>query len=158
MEKISKYSILIAIIVSFIIATTTSCTSPKTSSANSIAPDSVESNLTESSEILDKTTYHIDMETAIGKSKELHLSALAKSIKYVPLETTTKYMIGENSVKIKPCAEYIFVSEHGKTIGVFDLAGNFIRTIGSIGKGPEEYNFDYNFWPDETTRRTTAGA
>ena len=99
-----------------------------------------------------KTTYHINLETAIGNTREVYLSELVEAIRYVPLETTTEYMIGEKSVKVKPCAEYIFISEHGKTIGVFDLDGNFIRTIGNIGKGPKEYNFDYDFWPDETTR------
>lgn len=100
-----------------------------------------------------KTTFHLNMPELIKQEKEVYLSHIAKSIKYVPLETTSEYMIGDKTVKVKPCAEFIFVAEHGKPIGVFDLDGKFLRTIGNIGKGPGEYNFDYGFWPEEGSRK-----
>jgi hypothetical protein len=48
------------------------------------------------------------------------LSQFARSVTYIPLETTTAFMIGEKSVRVKPCGEYLFVSEHGKPVGVYN--------------------------------------
>ncbi len=100
-----------------------------------------------------KSSFNINFPELINQTKDVYLSDLVKSIRYVPLETTSKYLIGEQSVCVKPCGELIFVSEFKKPIGVFDLNGNFLHTIGKTGKGPGEFNFDYVFWPDETTRK-----
>jgi hypothetical protein len=88
-----------------------------------------------------------------GKTREVLLSQIATGVTYVPLETTNDFLIGEKNVHVKPCGEYLFVSEHGKPVGVFDRNGKFIRKIGNIGKGPGEYNFDFNFWPEESSRQ-----
>jgi hypothetical protein len=88
----------------------------------------------------------------LKQKKEIFLSGIASSISYIPLETTNKFLIGEKTVQLKPCGEFLFVSEHGKPVGVFDRSGKFIRTIGAIGRGPGEYNFDFNFWPDLSSR------
>jgi hypothetical protein len=95
----------------------------------------------------------IDLPRVMSEKKAVRLSDLAERIRYVPLETTKKYLIGEESVSVKPCGDLIFVSEHGKPVGVFDSSGKFLRTIGRIGRGPGEYNFDYLFWPDENPKR-----
>lgn len=94
----------------------------------------------------------LDLKDLTDKRKEVFLSQLATKITYVPLETTTKFLIGEKNVHVKPCGEYIFVSEHGKPVGIFDRTGKFMRKIGTIGKGPGEYNFDFIFWPDEASK------
>lgn len=96
---------------------------------------------------------NLNIPELLKNRKNLYLSGIAKSISYVPLETNPKYLIGNDAVRVKPCGEYIFVSQHEKPVGVFSRTGKFIRTIGSIGKGPGEYNFDYAFWPDSTTRQ-----
>jgi hypothetical protein len=96
--------------------------------------------------------YILDIQQVIKKPKNILLSDIAKSVTYIPLETTPKFLIGDKSVRVKPCGDYIFVSEHGKPVGVFSRTGKFIRTIGRIGNGPGEYNFDFLFWPDSTTR------
>ncbi len=95
----------------------------------------------------------INVPDLLEKSKDVFLSEFAASVTYIPLETTRDFMIGDNSVHVKPCGEYLFVSEHGKPVGVFDRNGKFIRKIGSIGKGPGEYNFDFIFWPEESSRQ-----
>jgi hypothetical protein len=96
---------------------------------------------------------NINIPDLVSNRKDLFLSDIATQVTYVPLETTSKFLIGEKSVHVKPCAEFIFVSEHGKPVGVFSRNGRFIRTIGKIGEGPGEYNSDFNFWPDSTTRQ-----
>lgn len=95
----------------------------------------------------------LDIAQLLKKRKVLYLSGIAKSISYIPLETNPKYLIGNKTVRVKPCGDYFFVSEHEKPVGVFSRTGKFIRTIGNIGKGPGEYNSDYTFWPDSTTRQ-----
>ncbi len=99
-----------------------------------------------------KDSINLTMPDLLKQGKKIFLSDIASSIRYIPLETTNKFLIGDKNVHVKPCGEYIFVSEHGKPIGAFDRSGKFIRTIGKIGEGPGEYNFDFIFWPDSTSR------
>jgi hypothetical protein len=96
---------------------------------------------------------NLDLPDLVGKKREVFLSQFADSIAYIPLETTPEFMIGEKNVHVKPCGEFIFVSEHGKPVGAFDRSGKFIRRIGSIGKGPGEYNFDFIFWPEASLKQ-----
>lgn len=96
---------------------------------------------------------HLVLPDLIQNKKPVFLSQLAESVEYVPLETTTKFMIGDKGVHVKPCGDYLFVAEHGKPIGVFNRSGKFLRTIGNIGKGPGEYNFDFTFWPEEKSQQ-----
>lgn len=100
-----------------------------------------------------KTSFHLNFPEIIKNQKEIWLSDIVKSIRYVSLETSPDYMIGEKAVLVKPCGDLIFIGEHGKPIGVFNFDGKFLYTIGNIGKGPGEYNFDYQFWPDGTTQK-----
>ncbi|MBT3241796.1 MAG: 6-bladed beta-propeller [Bacteroidetes bacterium] len=136
-------------LLSLITITTLSCGSPDEKEKESSAQ---KNNQELPQQVKADSLYHVDMEDIQNQGKDIYLSDIVKSIEYIPLETTNKYLIGETKVKIKPCAEYIFVGEHGKPLGVFSRSGKFIKTIGTIGKGPGEYNFDYDFWPDEKSR------
>ena len=94
----------------------------------------------------------VDIPSVFKSGKPVYLSDIASSVRYVALETTNKYLIGEKAVQIIPCGGLIFVLQHQKPVGVFDSDGKFLRTIGRIGRGPGEFNFDYTGWPDETTK------
>lgn len=156
MKSHSKLSLYTLICVSvLVILSISSCNNPKSSGSpvDILAADSTQTGQPEHQESHQNKQFHLDMPAEIKKTKAVFLSDLARSIQYVPLETTPKYMIGEKTAVVRPCAEYIFIAEHGKPIGVFDLKGKFVRTIGLIGRGPAEYNFDYTFWPDATTRK-----
>lgn len=102
-------------------------------------------------EVID-TTFHVFVPDLLKNTREVLLSDMARTVRYIPLETTKQYIIGEKTVHVKPAGEYIFVNQHHSPIGMFDKDGKFIRTIGKIGRGPEEFNHDYLFWPDATTR------
>jgi hypothetical protein len=91
---------------------------------------------------------HVEFEKVMDQTRDLYLSDIAESVDYIPLETTGDFLIGENNVHVIPHGQWIFVSEHGKPLGAFDRSGKFIRTIGSIGRGPGEYNHDFRFLPD----------
>lgn len=99
-----------------------------------------------------KRIYNLNSKTILGNTEEVFLSEVTDSIIYIKLQTTDNYLIGEDGVKVRLTGSFIFISEHGKPIGMFDKNGKFIRSIGKIGRGPEEFFFDYNFWPDEENK------
>ncbi len=79
----------------------------------------------------------IDIENRIGKSEVVKLSAVAKSVEYIPLETNDSVLLSEISSLVYS-NDRIYVSDNSK-IFVFDNKGNHIRTLSRKGRGPGEY-------------------
>jgi len=109
---------------------------------------------------LKDTCFHLDMPKVLNQTKEVFLSDLARSIKYVPLETTNEYLIGDKTVNVKPCAEYIFISEYGKPIGVFEPEKEYTFSGGMSVMFPH-FTYSptgvlYNSWEDELIYRAKA--
>jgi hypothetical protein len=65
------------------------------------------------------------------------LSEIAADVSYVRLETRPDVLIGYGS--IKPAGKYFVVGTFKKPIMLFSNDGKYIRSIGSVGKGPGEY-------------------
>ena len=89
----------------------------------------------------------IDIDNAkINIDDEFLYSSKFKSIKTIALETNELCLIGFIN-KIRVYGDYIIIldSDIAKSILIFDTNGRFIRKIGSIGQGPDEYTdpFDY---------------
>lgn len=82
----------------------------------------------------------IDVHRVINKSPEKQpLSAVAKSCKYVPLETTDESVF-KNIRSLYLTHQYIITVTYESCM-VFDReTGKFIREIGTKGPGPNEYN------------------
>ena len=121
-------------------------------SSNSSNSDKTDSgaSIAESTDVIDEPeVWHVDFANQITNKKDLFLSDIADSLSYILMETTNDYLIGEKGLSVKPCDAYIFIGQHDRPVGVFDRDGKFIRTIGRIGKGPEEFNNDYLFYPEE---------
>lgn len=75
------------------------------------------------------------------EKREVFLSEIAESIEYIPLETSNESLVG-NVLDVQLTKDYIFISQRirdNRPLLQFDRAGNFIRQIGKIGRGPEEY-------------------
>lgn len=75
------------------------------------------------------------------KETKFYLSELASEVKYVKLETRPECMIQEVS-KVMTDNGMIFVSTStldDERLFVFTSDGRFLRQIGKIGRGPEEY-------------------
>jgi hypothetical protein len=69
---------------------------------------------------------------------ELKLSDIAEDVSYIPLETTSECLIGEDIFDCpKFTKEYIFINFRW-VIFQFDKQGKFIRKINKIGQGPTE--------------------
>ena len=87
--------------------------------------------------------FQIDLEKSIDNVNALTLSSIGKEIYYIPLETNPNCIINRiNQIAIND--SLIFVSDGLKLIQ-FSVNGNFIRQIGSYGRGPGEYIFIWDF-------------
>lgn len=82
--------------------------------------------------------YFIDLSSNLNNAKELYLSDFVDSIVYIPLETTPESIIPELS-KVIPIDNGYLIATQQDPIYYFDNNGHFIKKIGSIGRGPEEY-------------------
>ena len=75
----------------------------------------------------------------INKSTIETASNYVEDIEYIPLETNDFNLIGEIS-KLILSAKYIYVCDKNtNSLYQFTRKGNYIRTIGVVGNGPNEY-------------------
>jgi hypothetical protein len=95
--------------------------------------------------------YHqvITINEGFTNRKNLPLSEVAADIEYVKLEFTKKSSI--NQIRnIFITDKYIFISSNGLPyVMQFSRDGQFIRQVGTIGKGPGEYLLCRGFTVDE---------
>ncbi|HBZ19953.1 MAG TPA: hypothetical protein DEO60_02395, partial [Bacteroidales bacterium] len=94
--------------------------------------------------------YLIDLESSIGNAQSVLLSTLVDEIEYIPLETDTACMLRRIS-NLALCDSFIVVSDGSKLI-LFDRQGNYLKPVGSVGRGPEEYTYVRSFFVDKNSR------
>jgi len=81
----------------------------------------------------------IDLVSAFENKATLKLSSIASSVEYIPLESSRKAILG-GGARIFVSDSFI-VSSGFKKIDLFARGtGNYIREIGKIGRGPDEYS------------------
>mgnify|MGYP006281737711 CR=1 FL=1 len=96
----------------------------------------------------------LDMEGVIQNTKEVRLSEIAERIEYIKLETNENALISNGrGARVLLENGYILISQRGIPLLVFDESGKYLRSIGSIGRGPGEYNIDYSFAFNERNER-----
>lgn len=97
----------------------------------------------------------IDVVTAFKQPQELSLLDLGKDMTYIPLETVDESLIKLNSSSImKVTEDYIFIADSRRPILCFDRkTGKFLRRIGNIGQGPQEYSDGASFLIDPIGKR-----
>lgn len=88
----------------------------------------------------------IDIKGGINNIKTKNLSTIGNELSYIPLETAPECLI-QAIEKVILTDLYIFVSE--QRLLQFDNKGNFIRQIGAMGRGPEEYRSVGDFCIDD---------
>ena len=80
---------------------------------------------------------------------DLTTSTIASEVKFIPLETNKKSLIGKGGrIRIN---DSIIVISDWKKIFLFKKDGRFIRQIGTNGKGPGEYLIIFDFELKEDT-------
>lgn len=107
----------------------------------------------------------IDLEKVIQYKQEINLSRFVDKLEYIPLERTSEsalspIMYSRNVIQLTD--DYIIVSNrissNDRRLLVFDReTGKYIRKIGNVGKGPEEYlnplNIFYNSFDNKIYTR-----
>lgn len=95
--------------------------------------------------------YYFGLESAINNPKNISLSELASNVEYIPLETSPDCML-DPIAKLALTDSFIFVSDAKKLLQ-FKRNGQFIKQIGSIGRGPGEYKSISDFFIDAPGKR-----
>jgi hypothetical protein len=85
-------------------------------------------------------TYVIDLDAVEKEDTVINMSSFFKKANTVILEDHDYAIIGNISA-LQVSEEYIFVLDtwSAKKLFIFDKTGKYIRQIGSLGQGPEEY-------------------
>jgi len=79
----------------------------------------------------------ISFASEIGKEAVVNLSTIADSISYVPLETSDSALLSRLGFYI--CEKGKIYVQSVDCLMVFDIKGNYLRTINRKGRGPQEY-------------------
>jgi hypothetical protein len=82
--------------------------------------------------------YTINIPEILKSQREVPVSEIAEGIEYVILETSKESLLGR-IFDVNVTKDFIFVQHHNGALAQFDRTGSFIRYIGRLGRGPEEY-------------------
>lgn len=83
------------------------------------------------------------------------ISRYVDSVQYIPLKTQGKILLS-GKLSFKFTTHYILIlDQNTNQVALFDRSGTFIRTIGRLGKGPEEYQ-SINGWVIDEENNTIA--
>lgn len=95
----------------------------------------------------------INIADGIENLQPLYVLDFADEVSYIPLETTDSSLIG-NRPYIRKFRNTLLVASEKQPIMMFNLEnGKFIKTIGNIGQGGNEYILSYDrpvFWADNS--------
>ena len=81
----------------------------------------------------------INIADNLNNYRDFYLSDFADSIEYIPLEQPDGLAIEAHGVyRLK---DYLLIRQTDKGYFAFSLVGKFIKQVGSIGRGPEEYGY-----------------
>src|SRR5574344_3000805 len=73
---------------------------------------------------------------------------LIKSVRYIPLETTDKSVLGGNAIQIRKIEDNLIVSSgesEGLLIKRFDINGKYIGNLFNLGRGRKELTSPF-YW------------
>jgi len=86
----------------------------------------------------------IDVVGNLNNVKNVNLSDIATSIRYIPLETNNECIVGR-IIKILYINELLLLLDENNTVFIFDNDGNLVTKISRGGNGPEEFTFATGF-------------
>ena len=94
----------------------------------------------------------IDIEDALIHLEGLFVTDISEHVSYIPLETTDESLIGKRAY-VRLLKDKLLVGSFQQPIKMFDKkTGHFIKVIGGIGQGMNEYVLQDGipvFWVDD---------
>ena len=90
----------------------------------------------------------IDITSGIERKEKVNLSEIATHIEYVQLESNETSLLDRIDTPKKDVQfvdEYVLIKDVSNRLFLFYRSGAFIRNIGNLGRGPEEYADIENF-------------
>lgn len=82
----------------------------------------------------------IDLDRAFSQAGGISVSDMGDRVSYVPLETTDESLIGKRAY-VRMLKDKLLVGSFGQPVKMFDRkTGKFIRAVGNIGQGADEYS------------------
>ncbi|MCX6225094.1 MAG: 6-bladed beta-propeller [Bacteroidia bacterium] len=93
----------------------------------------------------------IDIPKLLNPERSPVLSEIASDIQVIKLETTPGCLIESVESLVNWGDNYLIVSNNKKSLLVFNKEGKFIKTVGTIGKGPGEFLEIYGMALDPKT-------
>ena len=95
----------------------------------------------------------LEIPVDIDQNISLPLSEITEELTSIELELTDESLINPDmNIRVISFENNIFVAESNKIL-VFNREGKFVRSIGSRGQGPGEYNFIMSMALDERNER-----
>ena len=82
------------------------------------------------------------------KSEPISMNEIAKSIKYIQLETKPGSYIS-NILDLQKFGQYFLIKDRSGKVLIFTNEGKFIKKLGKMGEGPGEYNNAYSLAVNE---------
>jgi len=91
---------------------------------------------------------YIPLAKMVGKYEILNISDIANSITYIPLETNDHVLIKEIEHIIYEREKIIIYNRvlTNAVCMIFNNEGRYLRNIGNVGQGPEEYLYLANIY------------
>ena len=135
MMKKQHFPIQLSLLLAFLVATTLSCqerTKDEKSTSNSF--------------------YTIPFADILKHQREVKLSEFANDVQFIPFDNNPEALLGRIR-DIKMTKDYVFIAPRKGAAMQFSRDGIFIRRIGTIGRGPGQYDLCIHLSIDEKNKR-----
>ena len=93
----------------------------------------------------------VNFEGALTQNTKISIANFVADSKFIPLQTDSSCLIS-NIGKIVAADHYFFILDSESFLYIFNRNGEFIRTIGIKGKGPNEYTYLSDFAVDPVSK------
>jgi hypothetical protein len=96
--------------------------------------------------------YTIPFTDIIKHQREVKLSELANDVQFIPFDNNPEALLGRFR-DIRMTKDYIFIAPRKGAAMEFTREGRFVRRIGTIGRGPGQYDLCIHLSVDEKNKR-----
>lgn len=99
----------------------------------------------------------VDIKSAFEKKRPININDISKDCKYVVLESTNESLIG-NNFTVYSDDQYLIAIDRQRILLFDRKSGKFIRKIGNLGNGPDEYSKPYSKIPYDEEKKVVNAA